>query len=153
MKKSHRKRGIIRQFTGRYACFDPFHISPFTVKDKRYDTLAHYLWSTRPKSEEVKELIRVAASPRKARMIGMSLPEGGVVDKWEEKRFLIMMYGIREKLFQHQRIMHLLLSTGNDYLQHGNRRGDTYWGYDFDQKKGCNALGKIYMDIRDGIVK
>ena len=61
--------------------------------------------------------------------------------------------GNKMKLVAYPRIRRLLDSTGDAYLQHGNHFGDSYWGYDLDVGIGCNALGKILMDIRDGNVK
>ena len=46
-----------------------------------------------------------------------------------------------------------LVSTGDLYIQEGNRWGDKFWGVCLKTGEGQNNLGLLLMDIRDKINK
>jgi ribA/ribD-fused uncharacterized protein len=73
---------------------------------------------------------------------------------WDEIRIDIMR-SILEAKFAEGRIERtLLLRTGDAELVEGNTWGDTFWGQVYTGPQGWlgeNHLGKLLMEIRDGI--
>ncbi len=60
-----------------------------------------------------------------------------------------VMTEINRQKFSHPRLKQMLQETGNAILEEGNTWGDTFWG--ICDGVGENNLGKILMQIRDGL--
>ncbi len=69
---------------------------------------------------------------------------------WMAVRVDIMGRLVQQK-FQNKELARLLLETGDAYIEEGNNWGDTFWGV--CNGKGENVLGKILMEVRDGLTK
>jgi len=66
---------------------------------------------------------------------------------WELMKLEVMKSCLVQKYnTEHYRTQ--LLETGDEYIQEGNRWGDTYWGVCLETHTGENNLGKLIMEIR-----
>ncbi len=72
-----------------------------------------------------------------------------VRDDFDEIKVQVMTEINRQKYFGHPRLMQLLKDTGDAILEEGNTWGDVFWGK--CDGVGENNLGKILMNIRDGL--
>lgn len=72
---------------------------------------------------------------------------------WERVKVSIMR-GLLEQKFEKEPFRSQLLSTGTQYIQEGNKWGDTFWGVDITKTPavGKNTLGYMLMDIRDQLM-
>lgn len=74
-----------------------------------------------------------------------------VPKNWEEIKIAVMEDIVRHKLKQNPYVMHKLMQTGNKYLVEDSPKDD-YWGWG-PKRKGKNELGKIWMKLRNEIIK
>lgn len=99
----------------------------------------------------LQDIVRLQPTPgkakRKARELQKQMRVGWGKDRVEAMRKLL------EVKFRNPRLRALLLATGNEELQEGNRWGDTFWGIDLYSGKGENRLGKLLMELRERIRK
>lgn len=72
-------------------------------------------------------------------------------EDWEEIKYDVMKKMVNTKFWFNPELRDKLLATGDAYLEEGNTWGDTYWGT--VNGVGENNLGKILMEVRDGIRK
>lgn len=70
---------------------------------------------------------------------------------WEEIKVGIMEDIVRHKLEQNPYVMHKLIQTGDKYIVEDSPKDDC-WGWG-PNKDGRNELGKIWMKLRDELVK
>lgn len=68
---------------------------------------------------------------------------------WEQVKVRLMEEIVRAKFTQNPELAHMLLVTGNRFIQEGNTWNDTFWGVDFKTGEGKNYLGIILMKIRE----
>ena len=96
--------------------------------------------------ENIKEMIRLAETPKQASEIGRrrDLP---LREDWEEVKDRVMYEIVRAKFRQNKLLKMLLLQTGTRTLVEGNWWNDTYWGV--CKGKGENKLGQILMRVRE----
>jgi ribA/ribD-fused uncharacterized protein len=95
------------------------------------------------------EKILKATTPGDAKRMGRHVE---IKPNWEEIKIKIMLQLLEQK-FSNPEMKRKLLATGKEYLQEGNRWGDTYWGVDLKTGKGENHLGQLIMIVRDKINK
>lgn len=74
------------------------------------------------------------------------------VDNWSIIKLDVMEYCLRQK-YSKEPFKGLLLATGNQNIQEGNKWHDTFWGVDLsvDPNFGENHLGRLIMKIRDDL--
>ncbi len=72
-------------------------------------------------------------------------------EDWHDKKTEIMEDIVRHKLEQHPYVRHKLIQTGNRKIVEDSPKDD-FWGWGRD-KKGKNELGKIWMKLREEIIK
>ena len=94
----------------------------------------------------LKEKIRLADNPGKAKKIGRSIE---LRKDWEAAKMCVMIAVIRRKFSARYRpeLCQQLIDTGNAILIEGNTWGDTFWGV--CNGKGKNNLGRILMARRE----
>jgi len=71
-------------------------------------------------------------------------------NSWDREKVGIMRSLLIEK-FRNETLKCRLLDTNGMLLEEGNNWKDTFWGVDLNTGKGSNILGKLIMEIRDGI--
>ncbi len=72
-------------------------------------------------------------------------------DDWDDIKIDVMRQYVTEKFKQNPDLAQKLLDTGDAILEEGNTWGDTFWGK--VNGVGENWLGKILMEVRDGLSK
>lgn len=73
---------------------------------------------------------------------------------WDQAKFYKMYDIVYAKFTQNEDLARKLLDTGNQKIEEGNRRGDTYWGISPEGSGiGENNLGKILMSVRNLLKK
>jgi ribA/ribD-fused uncharacterized protein len=68
-------------------------------------------------------------------------------ENWEDIKESVMLDICRHKLQQHDYVQQKLLETGDALIVEDSPK-DSFWGWGPD-RKGCNALGKVWMQLRD----
>jgi ribA/ribD-fused uncharacterized protein len=97
---------------------------------------------------DCRELISKIESPAQVKNFGKKL---SLRKDWEEVKYHIMLWGVREK-FKNDDLRDLLLSTGDEELIEGNSWHDNFFGVckcGSCYGKGQNNLGKILMKVRE----
>lgn len=69
---------------------------------------------------------------------------------WDRVKVGIMKEILLAKVAQHEYVRRKLLETGDRELVENSWR-DGFWGWG-ENRKGVNALGKLWMDIRDDLL-
>ncbi|MBN1802376.1 MAG: NADAR family protein [Candidatus Lokiarchaeota archaeon] len=135
----------IKEFKGKFRFLSNFYSSPFSIRGIEYKTVEHWFQSQKStKSEEQTHVIN-ASTPGEAKKRGRQV---NLRTDWNETRLSIMEEGLRAKFNQNPNIRELLIKTGDQELQEGNRWGDTFWGINLRTGKGQNHLGKLLEKIR-----
>ena len=70
---------------------------------------------------------------------------------WELIKVSVMRELLVQKFFQSP-YQNLLINTGDEYIQEGNRWGDTFWGVCLKTNTGSNNLGILLMEIRNDLL-
>lgn len=143
---------IVGFYEREFYCFSNF--SSFTVqwKGKLWPTSEHayqssHFFKTAP---ELVEKIYKAKSAHEAYKIAKANADKAPKD-WEEKKVAFMEDIVRHKLKQNPYVMHKLMQTGKREIIEDSPKDD-FWGWG-KKRKGRNELGKIWMKLRDEIIK
>ena len=65
---------------------------------------------------------------------------------------LNLMYQLLSIKFNQEPFKSLLITTGDCYIQEGNRFGDMFFGYCLKTNQGKNHLGQMIMNIREKLL-
>ena len=141
---------IINRFDGEYAFLSNFAHRPITFKGKTWVTVEHIFQAAKTLDEDMREQIRIASTPGKAKQIGRTVH---LRPDWEQIKQEVMLKCIRLKFRQYPGLKERLLSTEDAVLIEGNTWHDNIWGDCSCQKcrerKGENLLGQILMQVRE----
>ena len=128
--------------------FSNFAAFPIMVAGKCWPTSEHYFQAQKFKDLAYQEKIRKTKSPLIAARLGRSRKKKLRRD-WESVKVTVMREALEAKFTQHEFLKDLLLSTGNmEIIEHTDN--DRYWG-DGGDGSGRNMLGKLLMELRDGL--
>lgn len=160
-----------------YGKFSNYHVTPFRIGTKHYESVEHYYQSQKYTSTcpEFEEQIILASTPHQSKMMSRQILQYKANwqkkineqirkcqqkwnhsrpipcdPKWEEIKDDIMKKGLRAKFSQHIEIQCLLKDTGNAYLFE-NSPIDYYWGCGKDGT-GKNKLGYMLMELRQELL-
>lgn len=128
-----------------YSWLSNFHASPIELHGNVYPTVEHWFQSRKFSNPEYQETIRTAPTPSKAKFLGKQR-DPSFDPSWNTKREDIMREGLRAKFHQHPDLLHLLLQTGDAYLQE-YAPWDSYWGSG-RTGTGKNRMGYLLMQLR-----
>lgn len=131
-----------------YGCFSNFAKYPILLKGKEWATTEHYFQAQKFVGTEHEEEIRLASTPMIAAKMGRERNRPLRPD-WEECKVQVMREALIAKIEQHLTLRSILLSTGDCTLVE-HTSNDAYWG-DGGDGKGGNMLGKLLMEIRNGL--
>lgn len=130
-------------FSGDYRFLSNFYSSLISVDGVLYPTVEHAFHAAKTNDKELKEKIRQAQTPGKAKRLGHQVE---LREDWDDVRISIMEDLLRKK-FSIQGLKEKLLATKGRELVEGNTWNDTFWGV--CNGIGENHLGKLLMKIRD----
>ena len=135
-------------------CLDNFSAFSLVIDNVEYKTAEHAFQSIKflQTSKEIAEEIRLSSSPFEARNLAHKYKELRRGD-WKDVKYGIMEKILYEKTIQNQYVKEKLLAT-KDYriVEDCGEDDDKDWGCGIDGT-GENNLGKIWMRIRDTILK
>lgn len=135
----------INDFHDKYYWLSNFYKSIVCLDGVGYHTVEHAFQAAKTDDPELRQQIRSAATPGKAKKLGRSIPKHKFRSDWEEVKVLVMYYLLRQKF---SGVELCRLQALKDYhLVEGNTWGDKFWGV--CDGEGHNVLGKLLMLIRD----
>lgn len=114
----------IRSFSGEYAFLSNFLWEPMVYEGVTYSTVEHAFQAAKTEHEIERELIRLAATPSRAKRLGRTVT---LRSDWNTIRISIMRELLRIK-FQSPALRERLLKTGQAELVEGNTWHDNFWG-------------------------
>lgn len=132
----------ITSFDGEHAFLSNSHPAAVTFEGVTYPTVEHAFHAAKTR-EDAQRLAMLDLPPRQATRKGHGLEPR---PDWNAVRVPLMHALVYEKFSTHPNLGKALLSTGDDELVNGNRRGDTFWGV--CRGIGENHLGRILMHVR-----
>ena len=142
---------MINSFTKEYDFLSNFYPTEVYYEGKRYPSAEHLYQSFKTENTREKRMIREANGAAKAKALGNSLQIHMVKD-WDVVKFDAMNIAVVCKFSQSSKLVALLATTGEEYLEEGNTWHDTCWGACYCDKcngDGSNNLGELLMEVRD----
>lgn len=140
---------MIREFQGRYRFLSNFWFCRIEYNGKIYRSVEHaYQAAKFEGNPEIQEEIRNTEMPGKAKRLAKKYKHL-VRPDWEQVNLKIMEDLVRQKFTKFPALKKMLLETGVEHIQEGNKWHDTFYGVDLDTGCGENHLGKIIMKIRE----
>ena len=136
------KTKIIDRFIEEYSFLSNFYPSTIVVENKFYKTVEHAYQALKSEDNDVREIIRLAETPGKAKRLGRCV---ALRDGWDDMRENVM-YDLLQKKFDNPFLSEKLLHTENAELVEGNNWNDTFFGV--CRGVGQNILGKLLMKVR-----
>mgnify|MGYP001028942802 CR=1 FL=1 len=122
-----------------------FHPAPIHLDGQRWPTTEHYFQAAKFPGTPHAELIRLAATPDRAKQLGGDRAAPLRAD-WLAVRDEVMRTALRAKFTQHEQLRALLLDTADAQLVE-HAVNDHYWG-DGGDGSGVNRLGLLLMQVR-----
>lgn len=148
----------ITSFSGRYAFLSNFYPCVIHHEQIFYPTVEHAFQANKTTNRTKRREISRLSTPGQAKRAGRSL---NLIKGWEEIKIPLMRNLLTIK-FHHPDLKKLLLSTNDRYLIEGNHWNDEFWGCipikstrgttDVIIWHGKNHLGKLLMEIREGLI-
>ncbi|MHA1986344.1 MAG: NADAR family protein [Promethearchaeota archaeon] len=138
---------IVKEFRNKYHFLSNFYLVKITLDGLEYKSTEHYFQSMKFIDPKIREKIRNAPTPSSAKKLAKKFRRR---EDWFEISLQVMERALRVK-FNIPELREKLISTGEMYLQEGNKWDDTFWGVDLNTGKGENHLGRLLMKIRSEI--
>lgn len=121
---------------------------PVYLEEREWPTVEHYFQAQLVANGNLTEQILRAEDPQQAYRLGSPWYRRKRRN-WRKLRRVLMSRGLYTKCMMYPEVKEAILATG-DQLIIETSAYDHYWGIGRDQR-GQNALGRIWMDIRDKI--
>lgn len=137
-------------FTPAFHPLDNFSAHIIHLWGKNFQTAEHaFQWKKFSESHpEIAETILAAKSPDAVKKISEA-NKSKIPKSWLNKRVAVMEEILKAKAEQHEDVQEILRKTGNRKIIE-NSPVDNFWGIGSDGR-GENAVGKIWMAIRDSV--
>ncbi len=141
---------IVGCYEREFYCFSNFSSFAVRWKGKLWPTSEHayqaaHFFKTAPKFvEKIRAMTSAHEAFKFARANTAKFPKD-----WDDIKLGIMEDILRHKLRQHPYVQYKLQLTGKRRIVEDSFR-DPFWGWGLN-KKGVNALGTLWMKIRDGL--
>lgn len=130
-------------FFGNYRFLSNFHLEAVVVGGRAYPSAEHAYMAQKSLDPEVQiQFQETSLTPEKARKLGQSI---AIRPDWELYKLPAMLHVLMAK-FEVPYLRHLLLATGERYLEETNNWGDRFWGV--CDGHGQNQLGHLLMLVR-----
>ena len=138
----------IDRFDGEYKFLSNFYLHPVTFLGLTFASSEHAYQAMKSTDASVQELFTLdIMTPGMAKWLGRQI-EDTKRPNWNSVK-VSFMRRILEAKFSDKELRAKLDATAPRELIEGNTWGDTFWGV--CNGEGRNNLGKILMEIRDGI--
>jgi ribA/ribD-fused uncharacterized protein len=137
-----------------YGAFSNLYRCEVVFEERTYPTAEHAYQAGKALKPAVREWILQAPTPALAAMAAHGLYTWDVVPNWASIKVDRMRAVLRAKFSQHEALRKLLLGTGDRRLVEAgtvNNAVNRYWGE--VEGRGENTLGKLLMEVRDGLRK
>lgn len=149
---------MIGEFKGKYRFLSNFHPARIEYEHLVYPSVEHAYVAAKTKNMKFKRLIttipanQAGKAKRMGSVGGMKKFGCNLIKDWDFLKTKIMLDLLRLK-FQDVTLSGLLLQTGDEYLQEGNKWHDNYWGackceQCLTNTIGFNMLGQLLMNVR-----
>lgn len=145
---------MINNFVNRYAFLSNFYPVPVALYNKVFPSVEHAYQAAKTTDETLRKVIRILPKNQagKAKKLGQKLE---LRPRWGKVKVSLMRNLLRKK-FSVRELKSRLDATKPEELVEGNYWHDNFWGDCHCQRcidvKGKNMLGKLLMEIRDGVV-
>lgn len=116
---------VVNRFDGEYAFLSNFAHRPIVIKGKTWVTIEHIFQAAKTLDEDMREQIRLAPTPGKAKQMGRTVH---LRSDWEQVKQEVMLKSVRLKFRQYPGLKEHLLSTKDAVLIEGNTWHDNTWG-------------------------
>lgn len=139
----------ISKFKGEYDFLSNFYPCFVEFEGKLFPSVEHAFQAAKTLDAKIRKGFAVCPSPAYARSLGREI---NLRPDWEDVKIDIMTQLVKDKFTRNRArkdIRQLLLNTKDAIIEEGNNHGDTFWGV--VNGEGRNELGKILMQVRDGI--
>jgi ribA/ribD-fused uncharacterized protein len=133
----------IDSFQGQYRFLSNFWPATVEFEGMTYPSVEHAYQSAKTLDMAQRRRIAALPTPAQAKHAGEAMP---LRPDWSSIKYDVMLRCVRYKFTHHPELAHLLLDTGDAYLEEGNTWHDTIWGV--YQGHGTNWLGQILMQVR-----
>lgn len=135
----------IDRFAGPDRFLSNFHLAEIMWEGRTYPSSEHLYQAMKARTEEEREWVRTAHTPREAKFRGRKIRAAA---DWAGRRIDAMRSALHAKFDQHPDLADKLDGTGDASLIEGNAWGDTFWGVDAKTERGENHLGRLLMELR-----
>ena len=136
---------MITEFRGEFRFLSNFWPAEVMAGNKTWPTVEHAYQAMKTVNPMERNAILALDTPGKAKRFGRTVT---LRPDWtDEFKVLEMFMLVQQKFFNHVELRELLLATGDEVIQEGNRWGDTFWGV--CNGVGQNKLGRMLMQIRE----
>lgn len=145
-----------------WSVFSNFHVTPFIVNGQRYLTVQQFYEATKArhfKDVDAEMAILKCRSARKCKLLGRTVRNFNY-QEWLMIADEVMSTAIKEKFMQNTKCREALLNTGKKLIAEASEY-DANWttGLNIDDDdvkdrnkwQGENKLGKILMEVRNGL--
>lgn len=142
----------ISRFHRAHRFLSNFYVSRVQYDGHSYITVEHAYQAAKCVDQYARDYIRDATTPADAKTRGRA---SVIRQDWDQVKIVIMLDLLTQK-FQVPFLASLLRDTGDAKLIEGNTWHDQFWGTcfceDCEEEEGQNWLGKLLMEVRDGLV-
>lgn len=144
----------IRGFQGQNRFLSNFHPAPLVVEleigghtlEAQAPTAEHAYQASKAVTVHDARAVLRCATPAEAKRAGRKIPQR---PDWEQVKIAIMRRIVNAKFRQNPPLATKLRQTGEAQLLEENDWGDIFWGV--CRGRGQNHLGRILMDVRNGL--
>lgn len=140
---------MISEFRGTHEYMSNFYPSPVQGPGfLMYSTVEHAYQAAKSNVPEDWAEVQSCPTPGAAKKLGRRL---AMVPGWDQVKIVVMWNLLVQKFSldaTDPTLAYNLESTGDQWLQEGNRWGDMFWGVNLDNSQGLNVLGQLLMMIR-----
>jgi ribA/ribD-fused uncharacterized protein len=131
-----------------FGCFSNFWKASIYIDGFMWPSVEHFYQASKFDNFEIRDRIRLVASPMEAATLGRSVLHE-IYPDWNSRRIIIMEKALRAKFLQHDNLKSILIST-KDALIVEHSENDSFWA-DGGDGSGKNMLGTMLMDLRGKI--
>lgn len=137
---------MISEFKGENRFLSNFFAVPIMYEGLEYPSVEHAFQAAKTLNQEERVNFTTNKNPVMAKRMGRKVK---LRADWEKVKVGIMRELVMLK-FSQEPLKGMLLATGNERLEEGNKWNDRFWGVCPPRSgRGENMLGKLLMEARD----